>query len=420
MAGILLGLAAAAAGACKPSAPGLTFWAMGQEGERVGKVLAPFLAAHPEIRLKLQVIPWGAAHDKLLTAYAGHATPDVCQLGNTWVTEFRAMDALAGLDGLIKASKIIDRNDYFDGIWRANVLDGQVFGIPWYVDTRALFYRSDLLAAAGLEVPETWQELAVAAGRLSSRPGVVPRHYGITLPANPGGSPIPLFFAWQNGADLLNPDATLSTVRTPAFEEAVSYYADFFNQGSSPREAGGLTNFYKAFADGLFAMFISGPWDVQGLREKMPQLKGKWAVAPLPPRFKGGPRSSLAGGSSLVVFKDARLPDQAWQLVEFLSKPDVQAAFYDATTDLPARRSAWRSPKLAGDPAVGAFYTQLLEARPAPQVPEWEQLQDKLGTSIEKVVYGKASSHDAMAGLALELDKILEKRRWLKAKGGRP
>lgn len=389
---------------------------MGQEGEKVGKVLAPFLAAHPEIRLKLQVIPWGAAHDKLLTAYAGQSTPDICQLGNTWVTEFRAMDALTGLDERIKKSTVVDRDDYFSGIWQANVLDGQVFGIPWYVDTRALFYRADFLAAAGLKVPETWQELALAAGRLSSRPGEMPRRYGITLPANPAGSPIPLFFAWQNGADLLNADATLSTVRTRAFEEAVSYYAGFFEQGASPREAGGLTNFYQAFADGLFAMFISGPWDVQGLREKMPAIKGKWAVAPLPPRFVGGPRSSLAGGSSLVVFKNARHPDQAWQLIEYLSQPAVQAAFYDATTDLPARRSAWRSANLAGDPAVGAFYTQLQAARPAPQVPEWEQLADKLGGWVEKVVYGKTSSHKAMAGLAPELDAILEKRRWLKAR----
>jgi multiple sugar transport system substrate-binding protein len=271
-----------------------------------------------------------------------------------------------------------------------------------------------------LQPPETWQELALAASRLSSRPGVTPRHYGITLPANPGGSPIPLFFAWQNGAELLDADATVATVRTRAFEEAVDFYADFFEKGSSPREAGGLTNFYQAFADGLFAMFISGPWEVQGLRQKLPQLAGKWAVAPLPPRYKGGPRSSLAGGSSLVVFKNARHSDQAWQLIEYLSQPAVQAAFYEATTDLPARRSAWRSASLAGDPAVNAFYTQLLAARPAPQVPEWEQLQDKLGGWIERVVYGKASSRDALAGLATDLDAILEKRRWLKTRGSRP
>jgi multiple sugar transport system substrate-binding protein len=113
---------------CQAPERGLTFWAMGQEGEKVGKLLAPFLAAHPDIHLTIQAIPWGAAHDKLLTAYAGHATPDVCQLGNTWVSEFRAMDALAGLDERIDGSESVDRQDYFPGIWQANVLDGQVFG----------------------------------------------------------------------------------------------------------------------------------------------------------------------------------------------------------------------------------------------------------------------------------------------------
>ncbi|HEY9766302.1 MAG TPA: extracellular solute-binding protein, partial [Chroococcales cyanobacterium] len=231
-----------------------------------------------------------------------------------------------------------------------------------------------------------------------------------------GGSPIPLFFAWQNRADLLDPSQTRADVQNPAFKEAVDYYVDFFREGSSPREVGGLTNFYQAFASGYFAMFISGPWEVKGLRDKVPALAGKWGVAPLPPKKEGGSRASVAGGSSLVILKDARHREQAWALIEYLSRPEVQAAFYQATTDLPARISAWKDPQLARDTEILAFYRQLQDARPTPKLPEWEQLADKLGVWVEKAVYGKVDTCKAMAGLSRDLDQVLEKRRWLKAR----
>ena len=74
------------------------FWAMGSEGEVVTKLLPEFERAHPGIRVDVQQLPWSAAHEKLLTAFAGDATPDLCQLGNTWIPEFVALQALEPLD----------------------------------------------------------------------------------------------------------------------------------------------------------------------------------------------------------------------------------------------------------------------------------------------------------------------------------
>lgn len=404
--------------ACAPAPDTLTFWAMGQEGEKVGLVLEPFLKQHPEIHLKIQAIPWGAAHDKLLTAFAGQSTPDLCQLGNTWVSEFQAMKALVPLDGRLDGMKGRARQDFFPGILQSNVVAGRLYGIPWYVDTRAVFYRSDLLKQAGFaHPPGTWAELSQAARAMThpARAGH-PACYGIVLPANPGGSPIPLFFAWQNGADILDADALHGQVETAAFQEAVDYYVDFFKAGSSPREVGDQTNFYQAFAEGAFGMFISGPWEVQGLREKMPGLTGKWAVAPMPAKLAGGKRSSSAGGSSLVIFKSSRHQAQAWALISYLSEPSVQADFYGVTADLPARRSAWADPRLAHDAAVRAFYDQLRDAHPAPPIPEWEQIADKLGGWVEQAVYGKATTRAAMAGLQGDIEGILSKRRYLKSR----
>src|SRR5207244_11212513 len=103
------------------------------------------------IAVDVQQIPWTAAHEKLLTAYVGDATPDVAQMGNTWVPEFHAVGALEPLTSRLVHSSIEQRN-YFPGIWATNEVDGVAYGVPWYVDTRVLFYRTDLVP----KPPRTW------------------------------------------------------------------------------------------------------------------------------------------------------------------------------------------------------------------------------------------------------------------------
>ena len=117
--------------------------------------------------MRVQQVPWSAAHEKLLTAYVGGAMPDALQLGNTWIPEFVALGALEPLGARIEASKI-PREDFFAGRAGRGVVDGETWALPWYADTRLLFYRADLLAEAGVaEPPRTWPawRAALAARR---------------------------------------------------------------------------------------------------------------------------------------------------------------------------------------------------------------------------------------------------------------
>ena len=65
----------------------LQFWAMGREGEVVQELIPEFERENPGIKVVVQQMPWSAAHEKLLTAYVGNSTPDLSQLGNTWIAE---------------------------------------------------------------------------------------------------------------------------------------------------------------------------------------------------------------------------------------------------------------------------------------------------------------------------------------------
>jgi multiple sugar transport system substrate-binding protein len=399
-----------------PSGP-LHFWAMGREAEVVAELLPAFHAQHPGIKVIVQQLPWTAAHEKLLTAYAGDALPDLCQLGNTWLPEFTALDALEPLDTRVAAAAI-DRADYFAGILDTNVMPtahgAQLFGLPWYVDTRLLFYRTDLLRAAGhARAPQSWAEWTDAMAAIKLRGGA--NTFGALMPLN---EPDPLFaMALQQGA-LLADDDTRGAFSKPAFRRALDFYAGIFHQGLAPAMTDTqISNVWDEFARGMFTFYVSGPWNIGEFRRRLPAaMQGQWATAPLP--GPDGPGVSTAGGSSLVLFRRSPRKDAAWRLIEFLSQPETMQRFHALTGDLPPRRSAWRASALANDVPSQAFAQQLERVRAAPKIPEWERIFQEMQQTAQRVVQRTQGAEAATAQLDAWVDRLLEKRRWLRTRAG--
>ena len=390
----------------------LRFWAMGREGEVVEELVRDFEREHPEIRVHVQQIPWSAAHEKLLTAHVGRSTPDVAQLGNTWIAEFAALNALAPLAAPLAGSKSVAAAAYFAGIWDTNVIDGMPFGVPWYVDTRVLFYRRDLLARAGYaQMPTTWRgwRAAMEAVRRAEGKG----RYAIFLPVNEFSAPVIL--GLQAGSPLLADRGTHGAFEGPEFRRAFRFYVDLFRDGLAPPLGNGeIANVYQEFERGLFCMYITGPWNLGEFARRLPEsLQDDWATAPLP--GPDGPANgvSTAGGSSLVLFRGSKHPAEAWQLVEFLSRPEQQLRFWKLTGDLPARREAWADSALARDPRTRAFAEQLARVVSTPKIPEWELIANRLQDEAERAIRGAVPPDSALASLDRQVERILAKRRWL-------
>ncbi len=394
----------------------LRFWAMGRESEVLAELIPEFERLHPGVVVKIEQLPWTAAHEKLLTAVAGDSTPDLCQLGNTWIPELAALKALAPLDARIAASAVVRPDDYFPGIWATNVIGGATYGIPWYVDTRLLFYRKDLLAQAGFaSVPGTWAGWERALAAITARGAG--RRFGVLLPLNEY-EPL-LAFALQQRTGLLKDDLTRGNFDSPEFERTLGFYAGMFAHGYAPPVTNSqIANVWTEFGRGYFAFYISGPWNIGEFRRRLPPaLAGQWETAPLP--GPDGPGASIAGGASLAVFRRSRHAALAWQLVEYLSRPEVQVRFHALTGDLPGRRAAWAAAGIAGDSHTAAFRDQLERVRPTPPVPEWEQIVTEMRILAEHVVRGEMSVHDGALELNRRADRMLAKRRSLVAEGVR-
>ena len=406
-------LAALCASCARGGSDELRVWAFGAEGEALAPLAREFEQANPGVRVRVQAIPWTAAHEKLLTAYVGGALPDVAQLGNTWIPEFATLNALEPLDALVaRDSMLVPLADYFPGVLATNIVDSVLYGMPWYVDTRVMFYRSDLLRAAGVsQPPTTWAALRDALVRLKK---VQPAgSFPALMPLNEWTQPV--IFGMQSGSVLLADRGTRGAFRDQRFRRGFEFYVNLFKDSLAPALANTqISSVYQEFAAGRVAMYITGPWNVGEFKKRLPPaLQPAWMTAPLP-----GPDSagiSLAGGSSIVIMKQSANKAVAWRFITFMSDPARQARFYERTGDLPARRSAWAAPALANDPYLAAFRTQLGRVVPTPPVPESELIVQLVAQAGERAARGRQTIDEALASLDVQVDAVLEKRRWLMA-----
>lgn len=223
------------AAGCERSEQGQTtvrFWAMGKEAEVVAELVDEFERQNPGIKVDVQNIPMTAAHEKLLTAFAADGLPDVCQLGNTWLPEFALLDTLEPMQPYVARSSIVDPKDYFPGVWDTNLVDGTLYGVPWYVDTRLLFYRKDLLREAGYtEMPKTWAEMEQVMAAIKRHVG--PDRYAILMPLNEFEQQ--LSFALQQDDRLLRDHDNYGNFRGEGFRKALGFYDTMYQKGWAPR-----------------------------------------------------------------------------------------------------------------------------------------------------------------------------------------
>jgi len=391
----------------------LTFWGLGSEGEYVQKLIPEFEHRNPGIKINAQMIPWTAAQEKLITAYASDNLPDAFQLGNTWIPQFVALNALENLDQRVQKSTEIKPDNYFSGIWETNVIEDIIYGIPWYIDTRVLFYRVDVLAEAGYDsAPTSWQELYDLSVKIKTRYADKEK-YAIYLPTNEWV--IFVIFGLQNGATLLRDNNCYGNFSSNEFKTAFEYLIRFHKEGLAPKGISQVTNVYQAFAQGFFSLYISGPWNITEFKKWMTgDLTDTWMTAPLPSPDGSGPGISLAGGSSLVISRKSRKKDTIWKFIEYLSQPATQLEFFRLLNDLPAVKSAWDDPILKDDPYIKAFYTQFENVQSMPKITEWEQIAfSKLQQFAEVAAGGVMTVDESLREMDKVTDQILEKRRWL-------
>lgn len=368
-------------------------WAMGTEGENLGVLADAFMEEYPDVTVNVTAVPWEAAHDRISTAITAREVPDVSLIGTTWMGEF------AQTGGLDPTPANIDPAAFFEGAWNTTIVDGVSYGVPWYVETRLLYYRTDLAEDAGVtEPPGNWDDLKALTEGLEEAGA----EHGLALqPGGTGAWQTFMPFFWQAGGEIVD-DSGAFTLDSEACVTALTYYDSFFEEDLAPTTA--LDPPVEVqFAEGDVGGFISGPWMI-GVVTDAGADEATWTVAHQPTEQAA---TSFVGGGDLAVFSESDNKAAAWAFVEYLSRPEVQVTWFETISDLPAVQAAWDDPALADDELLSAFGEQLSDAKAPPAIPTWEQVAaEAIDPTIEQVTVGDMSPEDGCATMQTEADAI--------------
>lgn len=365
----------------------LTVWAMGSEGEKLPDLITAFETENPDCTVTVTPIPWDSAHDKFTSAIAAGTAPDVAQIGSTWMAEF------VGLKAIEPTPTEIDLDGFFQGAKDAVTVQDVAYGVPWYVETRLVYYRTDLAERAGITEPPTdWDGFMAMAKAMQQAAGAT---WGAALqPGGTGSWESVLPFVWSAGGDVVSDDLSAFTFEGDKNVEALTYYQSFFTDGvSNKAPADGTTE--QDFVSGAVPMFISGPWMMSSVEEAGGDgFADTYSVFPIPKKESS---TSFLGGSNLGVFQETGNRDAAWKLVQYLSKPETQIEWFHQASDLPAVESAWEDQEIASNAKFSVFHEQLRTAVAPPAIATWEQVASKFDAQLEQVCKQGADPAKALA-----------------------
>lgn len=378
----------------------ISFW-YGGDGDSAIKPIIKDFTKETGIKVKVQSIPWTQYNDKLLTAAASKSGPDLIDMGTTSVPNFVSSNSLMDITDTVKKDSSLAPDKYFPGSVETTKVDGKYYGVPWYTETRVLYYRKDLLKKVGYnEAPKTWDEMYDAAIKLSKRGKGM---YGMNIDANE--QTFGFMFARQNGAQLLTKNNKTDFNKKPTVD-AVKYLQKFVKNGATPKNDLKLSIGESFGGKGVLPMMITGPWEIKAIREDSGLKDDQWGVAELP---KGKvSNTSATGGGDLAVFKYTKHKKESIKLLKYLSKRENQLKYYKNSDSLPARKDAWNAKELQ-TPKIQTIRDQLNHSKPMPLIKQWDQIGQDYNKAWEKVSVENADVQKTMDDLNKQANDSIKK-----------
>ncbi|MCR2022707.1 sugar ABC transporter substrate-binding protein, partial [Blautia pseudococcoides] len=211
----------------------ITFWHSFTQGPRlevIQETADQFMKDNPDVNITIETFSWGDFYTKWTTGLASGNVPDMSTALPGHVVEMMDAEALVPLDDLIDD---IGRDKFSKTALSEGEKDGTCYSLPLYSHAQVMWYRKDLLEAAGLQIPVTWDEFAEAAKTLT-KDGV----YGCSFPCGSNdlmGTRFLNFYVRSGGGSLLTEDLKADLTSDLAID-GINYWLDIYNN-CSPKDS---------------------------------------------------------------------------------------------------------------------------------------------------------------------------------------
>ncbi|MFF6792052.1 ABC transporter substrate-binding protein [Streptomyces filamentosus] len=381
----------------------LTFVTAGDLTDYLGPLVAEWNAERPAEPVTLVELPESADETRaqmLSELRSGSRRFDVLNIDVAWTSEFAAAGLIAPLE----------RGRFDLGAFLPPVVDtatfrGRLYAVPYVTNAGLLYYRRDVLDAAGERPPRTWAELARLAGTLAPRHGLG-GYAGQFLPYEGLTVNVTEAIGSAGGTVLREGDARVG-VDSDAAREALAFLAGGVREGWIPAEALRFKEEESraAFAEGRLLFLRNWPYVYADAGRPGSKVAGRFGVAPLP--GPDGPGRSVLGGSNLAVSARSRHPATAADFLAYLTGERVQRQVLTRGSLPPVRASLYTDPALvAAHPYLPILRESVLAAVPRPKSARYDQVSLAVQAVAQDVLALRASPEEGVRRLTRELAAI--------------
>lgn len=290
-------------------------------------------------------------------------------------------------------------------------VDGDQYMTPWFTEAGFLYYRKDLLEAAGLPVPTTWEELSQTAAAIQASQGT---RYGYVFQGAPTEE---LTCNWVEvladaGGQVLADDYSEGTMNTPEAVKALSFMRSLITDGVSPEA---VTTFQSAESLSAFtsgeAVFMRNWGYAYAITqdESSSSVVGNVGMAPLP-TFEGeaGPGFSVVGGGNLYINPNTKHLEESLTFLEWMGSVDAQKILANVGQVLPTTTAVAQDADVQSinEPMRVLPELQLTSRQVA--TPEYPGVTQAVYQAVNAALAGDLSIEDALRQADEEIDAALQ------------
>ncbi len=326
-------------------------------------MLKKWNTAHPDKQLQITftVYPYADMHNKLMMAdQTGEGAPDLCDIEIGQFPNF-----MNGVIPFVEMNKYIDpyRKDIVPARLAVYSKGSTNYGIPTHVGATVMYYNDELLSKYGIDYKtiKTWDDYEAAGKKLDE----ASNHTVKMTSVDTGGTDWLWLSMAENKTDWTDTNGK-ADITIPAVADMIKMQQKWLKEGVAMTSPGGQVDMEEGFAnigDEKIASFPKALWFMSRFLNYMPEMKGKFAIAPCPVYKAGQPRSVGIGGTGTIVSTQSKHADLAAEFIAWakLSK-EGNIGIWETLGFDPCNMSLWKDTSITHD--TSNKYIQFFKTNP--------------------------------------------------------
>lgn len=372
------------------------------------KLVDEWNGKHPNEKVTITELPESADDQRsafVRNAQAKSKEFSVLNLDVVWTAEFAANRWVVELP-----QDQFDMSAFLEPATNTAKYRDKLYAVPVYSDGGLLFYRKDLLQAAGVtDAPKTWDEMKTDCDKIKALPGNAnlgcyagqyDKYEGLTCNFSE---------AVQSAGGSILDKSGKPTVNSAEAKDGLNFLVNGVKDGLIPQAAVTYQEepSRRAFQDGELIFLRNWPYVYAkaSATDGSSKINGKFDVSPLP--GKSGPGVSTLGGHNFAISSFAENKATALDFIKFFTSEDAEKSNLLATSQAPTRANLYDDPELVQQfPYLTTLKESILNAVPRPQAVKYGDVTAAIQEAAYGAINGDKSVDDALKDLQSKLETL--------------